>query len=45
MSHRNMPQWNTSSVRDAFSSHPLTADLCTTFPRQPPEKTESCVNE
>lgn len=33
-----MPQWNTSSVRDAFSSYPLTADLCTTYPRQPPEK-------
>jgi hypothetical protein len=38
MSHRNMPQWNTSSVRDAFSWYPLTADLSATYPRQPPEK-------
>lgn len=38
MSHRNMPQWNTSSVRDAFSSYPLTVDLCTTYLRQQPEK-------
>lgn len=45
MRHSNMPQWNTPSVRDAFNSYPLTADLCTTYPRQPPEKAELSVNE
>lgn len=40
-----MPQWNTSSVRDAFSQNPLTADLCTTYLRQPPEKQSPVLNE